>query len=154
MRFYDIHPDFYQNLQANIANGTAEIEAKLLAKLLDPQLFEYKLGAREATFAPVFSSILTSIERRHRFTDEQRWRIAEFIAIQAVWTSDARRTYIDIRRSVFSEFLRRSYKATAETFSLEYDDRYAALDHTRLMFDPDFQNRLYLTLANHIWLIG
>ena len=155
MRFYDIHPDFYRNLQANTAYGTAEpVEAKLLAKVLDPQLIEHELGVREATFAPVFSSILTSIEQKRRFTDEQRWRIAEFIAMQAVRTPDARRTYIDIRRSVFSELLRRPSKPAADTFSLEYDERYAELDHARLMFDPGFQNQLCLTLANHIWLIG
>jgi uncharacterized protein DUF4238 len=88
MRFYDIHPDFYENLRENIANGTAEpIEAALLNKVLDRQLIEHELGIREATFAPVFASDLKAIEQKRRFTYEQRWRMAEFICLGIVYGS-------------------------------------------------------------------
>jgi hypothetical protein len=161
MRFYDFHPDFYQNLRTNIANGTAEpIEAEQLAKVLDQQLVEHELGVKEARFAPVFSDILTSIEQRRRLTDEQRWRMAEFIALQAVRTPDARRRFIDIRKNVFPEILRQASESAIDTlsvedtFSFEYDDRYASLDHARLIFHPGFQKQLALTLASHGWLFG
>lgn len=160
-RFYDIHPDFLLNLQANIANGTAEpIEAEQLAKVLDPQLVEHELGAREARFAPILTDILASLEQKRGITTEQRWRMAEFVALQAVRTPDARKRYIDIRRSVFPEFLRQAVQTAGnplgveETLSFAYDERYASLDHARLIFHPDFQKRLSLALARHGWLFG
>jgi hypothetical protein len=153
MRFYDIHPDLHKHFLDNVASGEVDpADAEIIAKARDPQFIEHELAAREATFSPIYQEVLNAIEGGRRFTDAQRWYMAEFVSMQYLRTPESRKTNIDFQKSALTTLFRK-FSEYPDAY-VEYDERNASLDHAQMMFNPDLMSQLCLTLVKHIWLIG
>lgn len=155
LRFYDFHPDILKEFRDRVESEPINsADADQIAKALDLQMVEHELGVREAKFASAFQGILDAISKQEHFTAEQRWYMAEFLTMQILRTPEARKDNIDMQKSLLKELAKRYPDLNAEELYVEFDERYASLEHAQIMFNPEIQLALSQTLVNHIWLIG
>jgi Protein of unknown function (DUF4238) len=153
--FYDFHQDIQKDFQNQVASrGERDIDAETVAKAGDPQLVEHELAAIEADFCAFLDDVLRMIDQQNRIAHEQKRTMAYFMAIQLLRTPEFRRTLIELEEATFTWALQKTQAEDEDELYIEFNEKYASLEHAQMLFSPNIQNAIVQALSNHIWVVG
>ena len=158
--FYDFDSEVLSSIAAHLDSvPETELLAEVKRRLLDPQFVERDLAEMEAGYAATVDELLQQVRATGSFTRDMKERMAYYLTKQLLRTTTFRTTHLERTNKVLQEV---SQMAVAMKFGPEaadgifvsLDEKHAAYEHARMMYDPDVNQTYIAILFNHIWYLG